>query len=69
MTRSHPRNVFIVDWAPYPCPSFLWEMGSLRSVSASLLGKKTRLIWWKRCHSIWHLSLGPPWMTEMKPSR
>ena len=42
MSRSHPRNVFIVDRAPYPCPRLFWEMGYLRSVSASVLGQKTR---------------------------
>ena len=37
MSRSHPRTVFLVDWDPSPCPSFFWEMGYLRSVSASPL--------------------------------
>ena len=45
---SHPRTLFRVDQAPYSCPSLFWDMGSLRLVSDSSLGRKTRSIWWKR---------------------
>ena len=68
-SRSHLRIVFWVDHAQYPYPRFFREMGYLRLVSASLFGRNTRLIWWKRCLRIWCLSLDPPWMTEIKLSR
>ena len=48
LLMSHPRTVFRVDQAPSSCPRLFWEMGSLRLVSGSSLGRKTRLIWWKR---------------------
>ena len=34
MTSSHPRNVFLLDRAPYTCLRFFWEMGYLRLVFA-----------------------------------
>ena len=69
VARSHPRTVFRVDRSPSPCPRLFWEMGFFKPVSASLLGQKTRLICFKRCQIIWNLSIGTPWMTEMKFSR
>ena len=52
MAGSHPRTVFRVDRSPSPFPRLFRMMGSLRLVSASLLGRKTRSLWWKRCQSI-----------------
>ena len=52
VARSHPRTVFRVDRSPSPFPRLFRMMGSLRSVSASLLGRKTRSLWWKRCQII-----------------
>ena len=49
VSRSHPSTIFWVNHAPYPCPSFLRDMGSLLLVSASLLGRNNWSIWWKRC--------------------
>ena len=48
VSRSHLRTVFRVDHAPYPYPILFREMAYLRLVSAYLLGRNTRLIWWKR---------------------
>ena len=39
VSRFQPRTVFWVDQAPSTCPTFLREMGSLLSVSVSLLGR------------------------------
>ena len=69
VSRSHPRTVFQVYHAPSPCPRLFRDMDYLRLVYASLLGRNTCSIWWKRCLSIWRLSLGPPCTTEMKSSR
>ena len=69
VSRSHPSTVFWVDHSPSPCPSFFREMGFFLFVSFSSLQRNTRSIWWKMCHRIWQLSLGPPWTTETKSSR
>ena len=69
VSRSYLRTVFWVDHASYHCPSFFREMGSFLFVYSSSLWRKTRSIWWKRCRSICHLSLGPPWTTKIKSSR
>ena len=45
---SHPTTVFWLDQAQSSCPSLFREMESLRIVSDSSLGRKTRSIWWKR---------------------
>ena len=66
LSRSYPRTVFRVDHTPSLCPSFFTEMESFPLVSTSLLGLITRSVLWKRCRSIWHPPLGPPWMTEIK---
>ena len=60
MSRSHHRTAFWVDHAQSTFPRFFREMGYLRLVYASSLGWNTRSFWWKRCLSIWRLSLGPP---------
>ena len=69
VSRAHLGTFFQVDHDPSLLPSFFREMGFLRLVSASSLGRNTRSIWWKMCLSIWRLSQGPLWTTEMKSSR
>ena len=69
VSTSDLRTVFRVDHSPSPCPIFLRDMSYFLLVSASSLGRNTRSIWWKRCRRICHVSLGPPWTTEIKSSR
>ena len=69
VSRPHPRTIFRVDHALSPCPSFFMDIDYFLLVPTSSLGKNTRSIWCKKCRSIWHLSLGPPWTTEIKSSR
>ena len=49
VSRFHPRTIFKVNQDPYPCPSFLREMGSFLPVSVSSLGNNNLSILWKRC--------------------
>ena len=69
VSRYHLITVFRVEHAPSPCPVFFRDIGSFLLVSTSSLGRNTRSNWWKKGCSIWHLSLGLPWTTEIKLSR
>ena len=69
VSMYHLITALRMDYSQFPCRVFFREMVYLRLVSASLLGRNTRSIWWKRYLSIWRLSLGPPWTTEIKSYR
>ena len=66
---ANPRTTFCVLQAALPLRSFLREIGSSRAMLSLLLRRKSLLMARKRCHIICLLSVGPPCVIPMKPSK